>query len=93
MRSSPIRQKVWTAMRVLGRFHIRELEQVVGEDKERWGRYFRVLRKAGYVKKEGIVSGGGIYRLVNNTGPIAPKVYGHVRVIDPNTGEEIDTRR
>jgi len=94
------RQRAWMAMRMAGKFTVPEILQLAGRAGERGGsadnlhRYLRALEQAGYVRRlpvreRGTAPGSNGYvrwRLIRDTGPLAPTVRRNGTIIDRNTG-------
>lgn len=82
-------QKVWNAARMKGAFSGPELEvptNVAGNWVRRW---LRRMHGAGYLRREVAASmkGPARYRLVRNTGPVAPLLVGEGAAWDGNLGK------
>jgi predicted HTH transcriptional regulator len=80
--------KIWRTMRALGAFTTNELETISGASRTYILLYVRVLKSAGYLRREhkqktGTHSGSfWVYRLIRNTGPKTPIV--RAVIYDPN---------
>lgn len=87
------RQRMWASMRVLGSFTAKTLVTVTEEPIRSVRRYMQRLATAGYLRQTGTQISGkhkeGIWRLVRNTGPKAPRAGEH-GVSDLNTGQTFD---
>lgn len=94
------REKVWTSMRVMRQFSIRDLVATAEASESTVRKYVRHLLQAGYIRVTHRTNfrllNDTTYRLVRNTGPAAPRVRkrpvaGEPVVWDPNT-RELHTR-
>lgn len=87
------RSKAWAAMQRLEVFTSRQIEEGAGASAQSTQLYLRRLLAAGYVKLEQDRVGGypRIYRLVRNSGPIAP--YLETVVCDPNLSVEVADKK
>lgn len=97
------RKRMWAACRALGKFTRADVMEVAsreGEDLTAGAtEYLSALAKAGYlirlhgrVQVSAHLSAGQIrWRLVNDTGPLAPQLKRGRRVYDPNLGREVTT--
>jgi len=83
-----IRSKAWTAIRIFGvrheRFEVDDLVQRISSEpsREMLVRYVAALTKSGHLQRRE----RGVFRLLRNTGPLAPVITRGV-IYDPNTGE------
>lgn len=95
-----LQQRAWATMRIAPTWTVADLEMIAGRGSPHTQadlrRYVRALVATGYVEAlPGCRTGGPgrfrRYRLIGNTGPIAP-VHQRLacRVHDPNTGEGRD---
>jgi hypothetical protein len=94
-RRRTVRDKMWSAMRVLGKVRIADMETMAGASRDNAQRYVGALEKAGYLVRlrpepGSAPTSNGYCRwlLVRNSGPEAP-VYRALSadVYDRNTGE------
>lgn len=84
-----LRDKIWTAIRVLRVFTYEEVAVIAETTKTAVSKYLLTLYKCGYIVQAGtkIDSGGqrkNHWRLVKNTGPLSPTVVTCFH--DPNVG-------
>lgn len=85
------RDRIWKIIRGLGEFTVSEVTVLTEEKASTVGFYVSLLGKAGYIKKSGTrrFSPKGapekIWRLIRDTGPMAPQEK-HC-LYDANTGE------
>ena len=87
-------QRMWTAMRVLRNFNVRDLvysaslpgHPVADSAAES---YCRWLERGGYLRRDVAEAGGGLVRwhIVKLTGARAPQILRVKQLFDPNTGE------
>ncbi len=83
MRNGP--EKLWKVIRGLGLFALSEA-LILAETEEAASRaWLKVLLGAGYVREEGRRGKEKMYRLVRNTGPMAPEAKTMQLLFDPNT--------
>jgi len=84
---SELRRRVWASMRMSpGGFRITQLAELAAVARKRVERYVNALQRGGYVEIVGTPKHGWqgqTYRLVRDTGPIAPRVERSV-LLDPN---------
>jgi hypothetical protein len=83
------RSRMWQAMRVLRTFTVADMEATAEVSRASATHYVRALRDAGYVqrlpgKRIGQAAQFMSYRLVQNTGPHAPRVSHGGKVLDMN---------
>lgn len=92
--------RMWRSMKMLTTFSAQDLAitaSLPGKPVSRQvaQHYLRWLLKAGYLAVPVAPKGGrrgraGLYRLVRNTGPKAPRIQGRVReIVDPNTQQVV----
>ncbi len=84
---SEARERMWRAMRILRRFHMRELLQVAEVPRRKVAeRFVQDLTRAGYLRVAERARGcdGSVYALIRNTGPFAPRVGCKGLTLDPN---------
>lgn len=86
-------QNLWTSMRAQKAFDYRELigTAAVAIAPASAKSYCRMLERAGYLVADRAGKGGipTRYRLVRNTGPLAPMIQRVKHVYDPNLGEVV----
>lgn len=83
------RSRMWQAMRVLRTFTVADMEATAEVSRASATHYVRALRDAGYVqrlpgKRIGRVAQFMSYRLLQNTGPHAPRVSHVGKLLDMN---------
>jgi hypothetical protein len=84
---SKAREKMWAGIRILRRFHIRDLIQVAEIARRKAAeRFVQDLMRAGYLRVTEAERGcdGSVYGLIRNTGPFAPRVGRKGLTLDPN---------
>ncbi len=87
------RTKIWGAMRFLKTFTLEEIEQTTGCSYPNVRRYMKRLERAGYVRVAKVATGNR-YRLIRNTGPLAPiPQFEAESVFDPNSRETYSEER
>ena len=89
-----VSQRMWVILRKMTCFTIADVQQLAEVDYGSVYRFLRILRGAGYVKKEARKGGRGFvkWQLIKDTGPKAPHFDLIYCVKDLNTGEEIEVR-
>lgn len=87
--------KMWKAMRALGTFTSPELATISGVSHGYVMYYIKILRNAGYIRREHKQKTGTprgtfwVYRLIKNTGPKPPTT--RIVIYDPNLeGRHVD---
>ncbi len=92
------RYRLWQTMRLLKKsgtaWTIRQLAALAETGPDNARRFVRVLVDRGYVavtrpKREGVLLGDALYRLIRDTGPLPPRIRVDGGLYDPNTGEEL----
>ena len=92
------RYRAWQTMRLFRKsgtaWSVRQLASLGETSEHNVGAFVRGLMRHGYLavvrpKREGVVLGDTLYRLVRDTGPYAPRVRVDGSLYDPNTGEEL----
>jgi hypothetical protein len=78
-RGMQVRQRLWRSMRMLRQFSVPDLEATAEAERSHIGVFIRALVAAGYVQVEqprqnGKRGGHAVYRLIRNTGPVAPRL-------------------
>lgn len=84
---SAARERMWRGMRILVRFHIRDLLQVAEITRRKAAeRFVQDLTRAYYLRVDERARGrsGNRYVLIKNTGPFAPRVGRKGLALDPN---------
>lgn len=93
--TSEARSRAWQAMRILQEFGASEIEAVADIRLLNLRDYLRPLERIGYLRRlpRRIRGGPGSqmrYRLVHNTGPLAPVPWEGGTVYDPNLRQVVD---
>jgi hypothetical protein len=70
--------RMWNSMRQLRQFSVADLQATAEVGHSHATKYVRLLLQAQYLvlvapKREGVAMGHAVYRLVRNTGPVAPR--------------------
>lgn len=86
------RDKAWSSMRILPQFTVPDLVATAEIGESNAGKYVQGLAVFGYLriiqpKAEGRKGGHAVYKLIRNTGPLAPRLRTDGWVYDPNTGD------
>lgn len=73
------RQRIWNAMRVLIRFTSADLQATAEAGKDNVRKYLQALHAQDYLRLDapkiaGVPGGHALWRLIKNTGPIAPRI-------------------
>jgi len=91
---SSVRQKIWVSMRIMRSFTVADLMATAEVSQGAVTSYLQSLRHAGYVRssvRRDAERGRMTYRLISNTGPLAPVDWRTIKTLfDPNTNEELD---
>lgn len=84
---SEVRRRIWASMRMSAAgFRITQIAELTSVARKRVERYVNALQRAGYIAIVGAPKHGWqgqTYRLVRDTGPVAPRVE-RGAVFDPN---------
>lgn len=87
------RARAWTSMRVLtrcqGNFTLPDLVATAAIAESNARHYLRALDRGGYLRRlrkpePGRASGHALWRLIRDTGPVAPRVRRDGEICDPN---------
>jgi hypothetical protein len=82
-----VRENLWRSMRILRSFTRGQLAAVVEREPGSVSRYVTALHRAGYLRRTQIIEAGrrgASWRLVRDTGPVAPVLRRNGTVYDPN---------
>jgi hypothetical protein len=99
LRANPVgRQRAWQSMRILRRFCLQDLVTTANTTLSNVRPYVAALERAGYIRRDGMGKCGGQgervqYRLMRDTGPLAPsQSRSGIRDLNPGALEATDGR-
>lgn len=82
------RARAWNSMRILRSFTLADLMRTAEIREENADHFIRAIRRAGFIRVEKPNRGSRtatVYRIVRDTGPLAPIPWKNGEVLDQNT--------
>lgn len=86
------RERAWTSMRILKTFTLAQLEATAEIGRVNLNQYVQALQRRGYLRiacerQKGYAGSWNHYRLIRNSGPLAPLARRDGTIFDPNTNQ------
>ncbi|MGH8012487.1 MAG: hypothetical protein ACREQ4_08315 [Candidatus Binataceae bacterium] len=96
--ASSARYRIWRAMRIMRRFQIGDLIATAVAGESNVQKYVFDLTRAGYLRlararQSGVKAGSAVYVLIEDSGPLPPRIIGNGMVFDPNRAREVRQER